>query len=295
VEAADRAANRAGTSAATVRSAATVVLVRDRPVREVPELEVFVLRRTPRAVFVPGATVFPGGAVDELDALALDRVTNLDDAAANAELGLTEGGLLRRIAAVRECFEESGILLARHAASGVPAPPDPEWRDAINAGQRTFAEMLETQDLVVDATDLHVFAHWLTPMGAPRRYDTWFFVARAPEGQDGVHDDAELVASEWIGPEDALARNERGEITFILPTLRSVQALGRFPSVAALFDALARVPRDGSGLPEVIAEASGERVVLPGDDVSRASHWTIPLPDITAHDEQRLLASGGIR
>ena len=80
----------------------------------------------------------------------------------------------------------------------MPAPPDPEWRDAINAGHRTFAQMLETEDLVVDATDLHVFAHWLTPMGAPRRYDTWFFVARAPDGQDGAHDDAELVASEWV-------------------------------------------------------------------------------------------------
>ena len=60
--------------------------------------------------------------------------------------------------------------------------------------------MLDREDLVIDATDLRVFAHWLTPTGAPRRYDTWFFVARAPEGQDGAHDDGELVASEWVRP-----------------------------------------------------------------------------------------------
>ena len=115
----------------------------------------------------------------------------------------------------------------------------------------------------IDATDLRVFAHWLTPTGAPRRYDTWFFVARAPDGQDGAHDDSELVASEWVRPADALARNERGEIELILPTLRSLQALARFASVAALF---ARA-RPGAASTRTAGCASsprlGERVVLP--------------------------------
>ncbi len=100
------------------------------------------MRRTPRAVFGPGATVFPGGAVDESDAQTLAHVVGPDDAAASAELGLTGGGLLRRVAAVRECFEEAGILLARHAASDAPAQPAAEWRDALNAGHATLAQML---------------------------------------------------------------------------------------------------------------------------------------------------------
>jgi 8-oxo-dGTP pyrophosphatase MutT (NUDIX family) len=271
------------------------MLVRDAPALEVPELEVFVMRRTPRAVFGPGATVFPGGAVDEGDAQALARVVGTDDVAASAELGLHGGGLLRRVAAVRECFEEAGILLAREASTRVPAIPASEWRDALNAGHATLAQMLARDDLVIDATDLRVFAHWLTPTGAPRRYDTWFFVARSPEGQDGAHDDAELVASEWVRPGDALARHDRGEIELILPTLRSLQALARYSSVVSLFAALDQVPRDADGRLRVVAEASGERVLLPEDDPTRAAPWTIPLPDISVRDEQRIVAGGGVR
>ena len=271
------------------------MLVRDVPATEASALQVFVMRRTPRAVFGPGATVFPGGAVDESDAKALARVVGMDDSEASAELGLTGGGLLRRIAAVRECFEEAGILLAHDAPTGASATPAPEWRDALNAGHVTLAHVLDRDDLVIDATDLRVFAHWLTPTGAPRRYDTWFFVARAPEGQDGAHDDAELVASEWLRPADALARHESGEIELILPTLRSLQALARFSSVTALFAALNQVPRDAAGRLCVVAEASGERVVLPEDDAASAAPWTIPLPEIRVRDEQRIVAGGGVR
>ena len=94
--------------------------------------------------------------------------------------------------------------------------------------------MLETEDLVVDAGALRVFSHWLTPVGAPRRYDTWFFVARSPDDQDGVHDDAELVASEWLRPMDALRRHARGDLELILPTMRCLEALARYPTVESL-------------------------------------------------------------
>src|SRR5262245_7182224 len=207
------------------------MVVRDRPeasetarAADRSALEVFVLRRTPRAVFGPGATVFPGGAVDTLDAGALPRVVGLDEAAANIELGLTEGALLRRIAAVRECFEEAGILLARDATTNTPRQPRQEWRDALNAGHASMAQMLDVDDLVIVVNDLPVFAHWLTPLGSPRRYATWFFVARAPLGQEGVHDDNELVASEWMRPAEALDRERRGEIDLVMPTLRCMQA-----------------------------------------------------------------------
>ncbi|MGQ0825595.1 MAG: NUDIX hydrolase [Actinomycetota bacterium] len=270
-----------------VRAAATVMLVRDRP-----ELEVLVQRRSPHAVFGPGATVFPGGAVDPADAAAEPRVIGLDDAAASVEQGLARGGLALRIAAVRECFEEAGVLLTRDRA-GQPAAADVAWRDALNAGHATIGQVLEAEDLVIDARDLHVFSHWLTPVGAPRRYDTWFFAARAPSDQEPAADDAELVDWSWIAPADALERSQRGEIELIFPTLRSLLVLGRFPTTGALFDALNAAPRDDFGRRYVGADGSGERVVLPGDDRAAIATWTIPLPDLDGRAEARLLATGG--
>jgi len=159
----------------TVRDAATVILVRDRP-----DLHVFVLQRNAALVFAPGATVFPGGAVDPDD---------IDHARA---LGLDEF----RVAAARECLEEAGI------------PIDP----------RTLVE----------------FARWVTPQGAPRRYDTRFFVAPAPDGHEGEHDGSELVASAWMRPRDVLRAHARGDLDLILPTQRSLEVLARFDRVDAL-------------------------------------------------------------
>jgi 8-oxo-dGTP pyrophosphatase MutT (NUDIX family) len=158
-----------------VRDAATVILVRDRPV-----LEVFMLRRNSALVFAPGATVFPGGAVDP------------EDLELAAELGLDEF----RVAAARECLEECGIP--------------------------------------VDAASLLEFARWVTPPGAPRRYDTRFFVAHSPDGHEGEHDGSELVASAWMRPDAVLDAFARGEIDLILPTQRSLEAIARFETVAAL-------------------------------------------------------------
>ena len=118
---------------------------------------------------------------------------------------------------------------------------------------------------------LRVFSHWLTPVGAPRRYDTWFFVARSPDGQDGVHDDGELVASAWLRPMDALRRHARGDLELILPTMRCLEALARFPtvgSVASPRSIVCRVTtstaRSSSRMPEASASS------LPGDDAARA-------------------------
>jgi 8-oxo-dGTP pyrophosphatase MutT (NUDIX family) len=168
---------------ATVRDAATVILVRDRSA-----LEVFVLRRNTALVFAPGATVFPGGAVDDVD---INRAR---------ELGCDEF----RVAAARECLEEAGIP--------------------------------------IEPTALVEFARWITPEGAPRRYDTRFFVVAAPDGHDGRHDGSELVASAWMRPVDVLRAHERGEIELILPTQRSLEVLSRFDTVDALLAELREAP-----------------------------------------------------
>jgi 8-oxo-dGTP pyrophosphatase MutT (NUDIX family) len=270
-----------------VREAATVVLLRDRP-----DLEVLMLRRTPRAVFSPGASVFPGGGVDPDDRAphVLDRVVGADDRSVSAEMSLPGGGAGFKVAAVRESFEEAGLLLARHAGDGSPidvADRDTrelvaKWRHALNAQHWSFADVLAAAGAVVDARDLHVFAHWLTPIGAPRRYDTWFFVARAPHGDDGVHDDLELVASEWVRPRDALDRGRTGDIELIFPTMRTLTLLSHFDRADDAIDALRSVPRDAKGQPAIVRDGGGERLALPGtvDDADATHGWTVPLPDL---------------
>jgi 8-oxo-dGTP pyrophosphatase MutT (NUDIX family) len=271
-------------AAVDVRDAATVILVSDRP-----DLHVLVLERTSRAVFSPGATVFPGGAVDAADRTARShaRVVGLDDAEASAEHGLLGDGLAFRIAALRECFEESGILLAREA-DGRPVHHDAALaaaRDHLNDGALAFVELLEERSLVLVASELRLFSHWLTPIGAPRRYKTWFFVAPAPDGEDGVHDDRELVSSSWVRPVDALEQFAGGAIDLIRPTEMSLRALVRYSRAGDLFADLDAAPRDPAGNVRVVADGTGERVALPGD-AGPVGRWTIPLPDISYRAER---------
>lgn len=246
-----------------VRPAATVMLVRDDP-----DLHVFMVRRNPKVVFGPGAFVFPGGAVDPADAHpgfeAL--VDGIDDARASALLGTPAGGLRYWVAAARESFEEADIVLGRAPESFRAV------RAGLNAGSVDFHAALREHDVRLDLAGMHVFAHWLTPVGSPRRYDTWFFVAAAPSGQEGSHDDSETVHSEWVRPADMLERARRRELELIFPTLRSLQALARFDRTEALLDAVAAAqPVDGAL--RLVGDSSGERVHLPGDDEPLRSSW----------------------
>jgi 8-oxo-dGTP pyrophosphatase MutT (NUDIX family) len=280
-------------AAVDIRDAATVILVSDRP-----DLHVLMLERTSRAVFSPGATVFPGGAVDaaDRDVRSHARVVDLADEEASAEHGLLGDGLAFRIAAVRECFEESGILLARDADTGAAVHHDDALAAArvlLNDGTLSFVELLERRSLVLEARELRLFSHWLTPRGAPRRYNTWFFAAPAPDGEDGLHDDRELVASEWVRPADALARFGAGAIDLIFPTEMTLRALASYEHVADLFADLDAAPRDTDGNVMVIGDGTGERVALPGDAGRPVSRWTIPLPDISYRAERAVNDGAG--
>jgi 8-oxo-dGTP pyrophosphatase MutT (NUDIX family) len=248
----------------TPREAATVMLVRDAP-----QLEVFMLRRNVAVEFMGGAYVFPGGAVDAGDRAPelLGRCHGRDDSSASTQLGMHAGGMGFWVAAIREAFEEAGVLLARSAATSLPVDlDDPSAaarfeaaRRAVGAGERPFVEVVEDEDLLLDAGALHLFSHWITPAESPRRYDTWFFVAAAPEGHAYLHDDSETVASVWIRPKDALARAERGELEIIFPTMRNLEQLGRFPTAGELLEAVT------ASEPQVVADAGGARILLPGD------------------------------
>jgi 8-oxo-dGTP pyrophosphatase MutT (NUDIX family) len=252
------------------REAATVMLVRDDP-----DLEVFMLRRNLEVEFMGGAHVFPGGAVDVDDRAPelLARCDGRDDADASAALGLPGGGLGFWVAAVREAFEEAGVLLARSAATGRPVDVDDvsradrleRARRAVGSGDRAFLDVVRDEDVRLDLGALHLFSHWITPAVSPRRYDTWFFVAAAPEGHAYLHDDGETVASVWIRPVDALRRAERGELELIFPTVRNLEQLARFRTAHDLLHAASWAGADAATPARMVGDAGGRRILLPID------------------------------
>src|ERR1700722_10185434 len=259
-----------------IRPAATVMLVRDAPASSgETSLEVLMVRRNLRSDFVGGAYVFPGGAVDPLDggpeaeAICAGRT----DAGASALLGFESGGLAYWVAVVRETFEEAGILLARREDGPDLLAGDPgedarfaTERVAVNKGTRRFLDLCRAEGLRLSAGDIHYFAHWITPRGAPRRYDTRFFVAAAPPGQIAAHDAGETIADVWISPHDALARHRAGEIEIIFPTIRNLQVIGRFATSTALLQAAEEASSAVPAIePRVVPDGNGMRIVLPGD------------------------------
>jgi 8-oxo-dGTP pyrophosphatase MutT (NUDIX family) len=213
---------------ATARPAATVLLLRDGP----NGIEVFMVVRHAAIDFAGGALVFPGGRVEEAD----------HEVAANPlecpnPQGLDTDALAFRIAAIRETFEECGVLLARPRGSQtlIDAPNlkrlEDQHRAALNAGSIGFDAVLGSEELQ-PAPDLLVhFAHWITPSSQPKRYDTHFFLAEAPAEHLAVHDGHEAVDSIWITPAQALADTEAGRFKLIFATARNLEKLGRSRTV----------------------------------------------------------------
>ena len=256
-----------------VRDAATVMLVRDvEP--EGSGFEVFMLRRNLNSDFIGGAYVFPGGAVDEVDRHAdLEAICEgRSDDQAGAMLGVESGGLAYWVAAIRECFEEAGVLLAYDEGGEVVSFADAEvqtrftaHRAAVDSGERRLIEVCAQEHLRLAVDRIHYFSHWITPIGPPRRYDTRFFVAAAPPEQVPLHDDRETIANLWVRPADALALHEKGELDLIFPTIKNLEAIARFGSSAELLDAAAAVEEVPAILPRITADEHGVRILLPGD------------------------------
>jgi len=265
------------TDPVALRQAATVMLVRDatEPESDGSSLEVLMVRRNLLSDFVGGAFVFPGGAVDPLDggAEAEAACSGRSDAEASILLGVDSGGLAYWVAALRETFEEAGLLLAERPEgppllAGEPAEEArfAAGRAAVNAGTRRFLDLCRDEKLRLLVGQVHYFAHWIAPRGAPRRFDTRFFVAAAPAGQLAAHDAGETIAATWISPRSALEGQRNGVFEMIFPTIRNLQAISRFATATELLDAAARA----SGAvpiiePRVVADGNGVRILLPGD------------------------------
>jgi 8-oxo-dGTP pyrophosphatase MutT (NUDIX family) len=232
-------------AAVPIRPAATVMLIRDALKGG---LEVVMLRRTLGAVFGPGFYVFPGGRVDDLDEApdAADHCVGLTDTAASQVLGLPAGGLAFWIAAIRECFEEAGVLLAT-SGDGPVRFDDPSvaarfsgYRQRVHRGELSIAEFCRGENLELRTDSIHYLSHWITPIGEPRRFDTRFFLAASPVGQEPLHDDAETIESVWLAPSVALVRQASGEMEMMPPTVASLRFLDRFTDVPSAIAAVAR-------------------------------------------------------
>jgi recombination protein RecT len=198
--------------------AATVLLLRDSP----QGLEVLMTRRSPSASFAPGAYVFPGGAIDPADAQAHDATARRPT---QDDLRLTQA-----IAAIRESFEELGVLLARHA-DGRPATAHDV---AVLDRHRPFVEQCRSLGLTLAADQVYVLAHWITDRDLPRRFDVHFLVARMPAGQSPVADETEQFEPLWVRPGDALARHAAGDFFMIFPTVRTLERLATFANTEAV-------------------------------------------------------------
>jgi len=263
-----------------LRDAATVMLIRDAVDESGrPAVEVCMLKRNLASEFVAGAYVFPGGSVDPEDRgeAADELCRGLNDAEASELLGVESGGLAFWVAALRECFEEAGVLLAqpRDAADGTLLldTTDPaEWerfeahRLEINQGRKGLLAVCREEGLVLASDTVHYVSHWITPELAPKRYDTRFFVAAAPSGQVAHHDDSETIATIWVRPSDALARFEAGEIELLPPTIDNLEKLAVHSSTAEVMDWARAVTDIPTILPIVLIEDGRLLVLRPGDD-----------------------------
>lgn len=251
-------------------AAATVIVLRDKPAGG---FEVFMVRRNQGSAFMAGAYVFPGGRVDPADrAPDLSRwCDGLAEAAAHfPDLAPPESAAYH-VAAIREMFEEAGILLARAKNGRIVSMADPSaqarfdaHRAAVHAGTRPLREVMLAEDLKAALDRLAPFAHWVTPQVETRRFDTRFFIARMPEDQAPIHDATETTDSVWISPTDALNRCWREEILLGPPTWCTLSELADAGSVDGALEWASRRPLTRIE-PTFLREDGMEMLLLPGD------------------------------
>ena len=277
--------------------AATVMLVRDAVDGDgAPDVEVCMLRRNLASEFVAGAYVFPGGRVDPgdhgppVEALCRGR----SDAEASAVLGVGSGGLAYWVAALRECFEEAGVMLARRRGDGAGegamldttapgvAARFAAYRDAVNDQEMGLLDICRQEDLVLVVDTVYYISHWITPELAPRRYDTRFFITAAPPGQTASHDDGETIATIWVRPGDALTLQAEGEIELLPPTIANLTSIEGFRSTGEVMAWASQVTDVTTVLPIVLMEDGHVLILRPGDDGytealadRRASGWAL--------------------
>jgi 8-oxo-dGTP pyrophosphatase MutT (NUDIX family) len=268
-----------GATGSEPKQASTVLLLRDGE----PGLEVYLLRRTKGMPFAGGMTAYPGGGVDPRDADVEIGWVGPTPAEWATAFGCDEPTARELVcAAVRETFEEAGVLLAGEAqdpgaAGVVPSVSGDDWEDqrqALLSRDLSLSELLAGRGLALRSDLLRPFAHWITPPVEPRRYDTKFFAAALPVGQEARDVSGEADEAAWLTPSAALAENRAGTRPMLPPTIHTLTQLEPFPDVAA---ALAGSPPEPLRpiSPSFVEEADGRWAVL--DDGTRI-RMVVPLP-----------------
>ena len=242
----------------TPRPAATILLVRDGA----DGLEVFMATRHQEASFMPGLLVFPGGRVDESDG-----DPRIVDGLADEDRTLEH--LASRIGGIREAFEEADFLFARDSGgtaliSAARLDSLSDWRRRVHHREATLAEMTEAEKLSLAPSRLVPFAHWVTPRIRHKRFDTRFYLAEAPHGQEGAHDQRELVDSRWVRPLDAVAEADRGDVRLAFVTRSNLKLLARSPTVSDALRAAAE-RRIVTVSPEPFDSPDGPALRIPAD------------------------------
>lgn len=252
----------------TPLDAATVILLRRRQ-EEDQGFEVLMALRNSRSAFVPSSYVFPGGRVDETDhnrdlerfcnEPELTRVLQALDGVSPPEQAL---GIW--VAAVRETFEEVGLLFARRKDGSLLSLDADEverrflsYRNRVHGGELPFGEMLQGEGLMLALDRLHYFSHWITPELSPIRYDTRFFVAEVPSDQEALHDGNELTKHLWITPQEALDGYGEQRFHMVVPTIVTLEELSRFETIDEVIES--------TGGKEIRAVIT--RLVIEGDEI----------------------------
>ena len=245
-----------------VQDAATVILLRDTP--EGPEA--FVMERAMTMAFSAGATVFPGGKVDPSDSVEDELLIETDMPYWQQSLETSIAQVKRLLmAAVRETFEEVGVLFARPLGGGELVDPSnfEAERARIEAGKLAFSDFLAGNHLAPDFTYIRPWSRWITPVGESKRYDTHFFLAAFPYGQEARLVTEEATSASWLRPKEALELFGQGSTYLMPPTWAQFDRLQNFESVEA---ALAAAPKMSPIQPEVVPGSKPMRVQFPGDE-----------------------------
>jgi recombination protein RecT len=234
-------------SPALTKPAATVVLVRDG----VRAPEILLLKRLRSAGFVPGAYVFPGGRVDDADAEP-ELLAMLPHIPEKPEPAYW-------LAAVREVFEETGVLLASGAYD---ARAFEQQREALLSGGATLLDVMRALSVAPDLSGMVYCAHWITPVAEPKRYDTRFFLAALPDGAEATADPREMSDAVWLTADDALQRFRDGSLPMVFPTVKTIERLARYTSVEQMLSAFRGADIPGI-LPRLVRLDDGIGIVMP--------------------------------
>jgi len=221
-------------------SASLVLMKQDSQDNESASIDLFMVKRTPKAAFAPGALVFPGGVLEEVDSLV--QWLNYCDLPANTGSSNEASEILAyQIAAIRETYEESGILLARQQSSEEMLDDEAlkgleSQRQQLLDGSLSFLEFIAENNLVVCISGLYSFGHWITPEQSPRRFDTLFFLAKAPSNQTGQYDGGEIVECQWFPCEQILEFAKSGEYSVVFATEMNVLWISQCGSIRAALE-----------------------------------------------------------